>query len=303
MVNKKTVLITIVVLLFLFTPLTIISSLVRKGENPLEENSSHQFFYKGYLWFYDENDKFLSKYECGTEICEYTKPIIDDNTYGLNYYLDGNITLENINNHFAFITDGAIINLINIETGTVLQKYKAIKNYNTNLANDIFIIQNTEGVWGVLSLGNNIRMVIPFEYDFLGLANKINDKTLNTDKFIGLKDSKWVLIDNNNSALSSYFEEPIIDYNNNYIITKNDNEINFYSYQGTKYLENYQIKNYILEDKYIGVIVDNLLLIYDDFITSPIKTITLNNTDNVKLEVKDNILNIIVDNEIIDTIA
>ena len=60
MENKRPVLITIVVLLFIFTPLTVLGAFSNSNYNPLEENSNHEFYYKGKLWFYNEKNRLMS---------------------------------------------------------------------------------------------------------------------------------------------------------------------------------------------------------------------------------------------------
>lgn len=305
MENKRIVLITIIILLLLFIPLTVISAFVRVGKNPLDENPGHDFKYKESLWFYDSKDKFLSSYECQTKICDYASTVIDDDTYEINYYKNGTKNkVDIIDNKFTFINDGALIYLYSVDTGITLQTYKSIKNYNTELENNTYIIQNNDGLWGALTIGNQLSVVVPFEYDFIGLINKTNDNILKTNKFIVLKNSKWMIIDNNNSSLNSPVDYPIIDYNDDYIFTKNDNKIKIFSYENYEYLSNYTIRDYILLEKYIGIITDNFLLIYDNLGESYLKSITLTNeSKNIDLEIDGNNLNIKIDNNIVDTIA
>lgn len=308
MANQKTVFTTIIILLCIFLPLTIIGFLFGGDKNLLDENPGHDTFYKGKIWFYDESDKFLSNYECQTELCEFTVPTIDDNLYGINYYNDGKLEkVDVIDNKYAFITDGAVIHLYNIESGTTLGTYKSLKNYNTNLENNTFIIQNQNGLWGALSIGETLSSVLPFEYDFIGLINKTNeDKTLNTDKFVVRKNSKWHIVDVTDidpNVITGEIEDPIVNYTDNYVISKNMNKVRIYSYENYELLTNYNIKNYLLEDKYIGIITDNFLLIYDNLNTSPLKSITLTNlTAKPSLELNNNTLNVKIGNEIIETV-
>lgn len=303
--KNKNILITIVVLLCIFTPLTIIGILNTNNISPLEDNPNHDTYYNGYMWFYDSNDKFLNKYECITETCEYASTVIDDDTYGIDYYKDGTVDSINlINDKYALITDGTLINLYSLTTGTVLQSYKAVKNYKTNLENDIYIIQNNEGVWGVLSIGDTLKSVLPFEYTFIGLKNISQDNnSLSTNKFIVLKDQKWYIVDNNNSALTGYIDDPIIDYTNEYVFSKNNDKIRIYSYENYEYLSNYNIKDYILEDKYIGIITDSFLLIYENLGNKYIKSMALTeNTGDIVLEKSDNNLNIKINGEVKESI-
>lgn len=305
MKNNKHVLITIVVLLCIFTPLTIIGLLGRQNISPLEENPSHDTYFDGYIWFYDQNNEFLSKYECLTELCEYTNTIIDDETYGIDYYKEGTIkSVSLVKDTYTFITDGAVVYLYAAKTGSTLQSYKAVKTYNTTLENNSYIIQNSDGVWGVLTIGDVLGSVLPFEYSFIGLKNVMNeDGTLSTDKFIVQKDMKWYLVDSNNSALTGYIDDPIIDYTEEYIFSKNLDKVRIYSYENYEYLTDYNIKDYILEDKYIGIITDSFLLIYENLGNDYIKSVVITNvTGEIDLEKVDNTLNVKVNGEVTETI-
>lgn len=305
MENKKSVLITIVVLLLIFTPLSIIGILTTNNIGIAEENPNHKFNYDGYLWFYDKNNELLSKYECQTEICDYATPIINDNTYNINYYKEGVVNkVSLINDKYTFLTDGSVIYLYAATTGSTLQTYKAIKTYNVNLTNNLYIIQNNEGLWGVLTVGDVLSSTLPFEYDFIGLINNTNNEgVLNTDKFIVQKNSKWYIVNNENSAITGQMEDPIVDYTNEYIFTKNGDKVRIYSYQNYEYLTNYNIKNYILKDNYVGIVTDNFLLIYDNLGTQYIKSIALSdNKSAIELEKNNNVLNIIINNDIIESI-
>lgn len=306
MKNNKVVLITIVVLLCVFAPLTAIGFIFRDDRNLLDENPNHDTYYKGYIWFYDNDDKFLSKHECQTEICEFTAPTIDDGTFGIKYYTAGTMTqVPIVDNKYTFITDGALIYLYGVSNGTALQSYKAVKNYNTIVENNTYIIQNSNGLWGALTVGDMLSSVLPFEYDFIGLMDDTNeDGSLKADKFIVSKDSKWYLVNNENSAITGYIDDPIVEYTDKYVFSRNNEYVRIYSYENTEYLSNFKIKDYILEDKYVGIVTNNFLLIYDDLGTSYLKSITLTNvTGKITLEKVDNTLNVKANDTVLESIA
>lgn len=306
MQNQKATIITIVVLLLIFTPLTVISAFIKESHNPLDENPKHEFFYKGYLWFYDENDKYLSKYECLTETCDFTNATIDDDTYGLNYYKDGKDSkIKVIDDRYTFITDGAIKYLVNVATGGSLQAYKEIKNYGTTLDDNVYIIKNSDDVWGALSVGSVLSPVLPFEYDFIGLTNRIKDNNIvATDKFIVKKNNKWYLVNNQNSALSGYFDDPIVDYTDNYIVTKNSQYYRVFTYQNYEYLNNLMINNVIVKDNYFGVVSNNTLYIYHNSFDNYIRMFNLNSASSkVEISKVDNNLEIKIDGNIVESIA
>ncbi len=305
MENKKAVIVTIVVLLLIFTPLTVISAFIKVGKNPLDENPGHDFKYKDALWFYDSNNKFLSSYSCDTKLCDLSAPIIDDDTYGINYYKDGALKqIEVIDEKYAFLTDGAVIHLYGVDSGGVIQTYKSVKNYNSHLENDAYIIQNNNDLWGVLGIGNTLKIILPFDYDFIGISNKINEEgIIRSDKFIVLKDNKWFLVDNANSALTKKMDAPIIDYTNEYIFVKESERIKIYNYEGLEYLQNYIINDFVILDNYIAIITNNELMIYNNLNNLPIKNIVISSGSKVTLEKNNNVINIKVNDIVIDTIA
>ncbi len=301
MKDKKPVIITIVVLLLIFTPLTVISAFVRVGKNPLDENPGHDFYYENKLWFYNENNELLSNYECRTVKCDLATTSITDGEYGINYYKDGKLEKVLNNNKFTFIKDGALTYLYNVTSGTVLKKYLQVKNYNTKLEDDIYIIQNEDKLWGALSIGEVLSAVIPFEYDFISILNNdVTSEYLKINNFIVFKDNKWYLIDKNNSVISSYYNEPIIDYNNNYIITKNNSKLRVFNYQGTEYLNNYNISDYAFYNNYFGAVINNNIYIYSDLNSNYIKSLSVTNNGKLKIESTDNQIAIKIGDNIID---
>ena len=302
--NKKATFYVIVGLLVIFLPLTVFGTVMKFANRTVDENPNHDFFYDGYLWFYSDTNEFLSKYECMTEVCELSKTTIDDTEYGINYYPDGNIEHLPILGNYAFITDGTDIKLYNITSGSTLETYKSVKDYHTKLSTDAVIVQNTSGLWGMFSFQDKLNSVLPFEYDFIGLANNANDGLLSISKMITLKDNKWAIVDNTNSMLSGYIDDPIVDYNDEYIISKKDNEINVYGYNDTEYFMDMQITNYVRLDNYLGLVEGNTLRIYRSLNTDPVKEIMLSNNDSkIEFQMEDGNLNILVDDNVVDTLA
>jgi len=305
MENKKVVITTIIISLCIFLPLTIIGFIFKGDRNLLDENPKHEMYYKNNIWFYDDNDNFLSKYECRTEICEISTPTIDDDAYNINYYKNTDVKkVEIVDEIHTFITDGSLIYLYNVTNGKTLNGYKSLKNYNTKIENDIYILQNEEDLWGVLTIGDSLNKVLDFEYDFIGLLNNVTeDGILKADKFIVQKDNKWFIVDNTNNIITGYIEDPIVDYTNDYIISKNGDKVRIFSYDNFEYLNMYNIKDYIIYEDYIGIITDNFLLVYNNLSENYIKSITMENTnDKVSLEKENNSLNIKINGSLVDSI-
>ncbi len=302
--NKKATFYVIVGLLVIFLPLTVFETVIKLQNRNIEENPNHDFFYDGYLWFYSDTNELLSKYECMTEVCELAKTTIDDADYGINYYTEGTIEQLPILGDYAFITDGSEIKLYNITSGNTLDTYKAIKDYHTKLGSNSVIVQNNSGLWGMFSFENNLNSILPFEYNFIGIGNNPLEGFLSISKMITLKDNKWAIVDNTNSMLSGYIDDPIVDYNDEYIISKNDNIFKVYGYNDTEYFMDMQITNYVRLDNYLGIVEGNTLRVYNSLNNDPIKEITLPSPDSkIEFQMEEGNLNILIDNSASDTLA
>lgn len=305
MTNKKTTFIVMIVLFVISLSFTIIGFLNNNNGHVLEENKNHEFYYKGYLWFYD-NNKLISKYECMTENCGYSKSVLDDDEYGVRYYKDGNIKSTGvINNKYAFITDGDSVKLYDVSIGKVLQNYKEIKTYNTNLEGNVFILKNKNDLWGAISFQNDLSLVVPFENEFVGLIdNLINEDTISTKKFIVEKDHKFSIMENGELKLEM-IDDPIVYYNDNYVFEKKDGKYLVFDYKNTRYLNDTVIDDFVLEGDYIGIVSDDSILVYNDLGQNYLKNIVFkkSNDNKIKMSINNGNLEVIVDGEVIDTIS
>ena len=300
--NKTYSLVIIILLLLTFIPLTIFGY-VYKENNKEEENPSHNMYYNGKLWFYDKENNLINKYECQTSTCALAKSNMDqDKEYNINYYSEG--TEENISvieDKYAFIQDGDFINLYDIKANKVIQNYLTINNYNTVLSDYIYILQDKNKMYGVLYVGEMVNLVIPFEYDFIGLKRDIDDNNvLLINNYIAKKDDKWFLISNTNEKVTSDFEVVITDYSDKYIVSS-VKDIDIYDYNNNKLNLDYKIDNYLFESGYIGIISNNVLYIYSSLSENYIKEINLTNTNNISLKYLDNELYIYQNNLLLDT--
>ena len=239
-----------------------------------------------------------------TEICDYASPIIDDVVYETNYYQEGNIKKVGIiDGIYTFITDGDVTYLYNVTSGFKLQGYRAIKNYNTTLDNNNYIIQNNDNLWGVLTIGSILGTTLPFEYDFIGIINRdLNDDKLSAKEFVVLKEDKWQIISNEKAPVSSSLSYPIVDYNNKYIFTKDNGRYHIFDYEGQEYVSNIKISEYYLVGDYIGVSNGSVLYIYKDLAEKYLGNAIIANASNVSLEVQGNNVIVYKDNEILKTI-
>lgn len=298
---KKGVLRTIIVLLCLFFPLSVLSFALHLLNAPTEENvidnPNHEFYYQGKLYFYDTNHSLLGTYPCESsmEYCNFASSMIDDNMYALDYYKSDDLAIDVIDSKYAFLVDQQSQNpnpfLYDIQKGRVITKYSSVKNYGIGIEENLFIVGDQELKYGVLSLDREPRIVVDFDYDFLGIANFVNEdeNKIMKDLFVGYKNNSWYLLDANGAVLTDAVDKQIVSYNGKHIITKDD--------QGY-YLVNYQNKNQLEEERYVSLsfvgkyinVIDN----YNDFyvydITSKenlIEPIHIRNNDTITSKIND----------------
>jgi len=274
--KKKGMLISIIVLLaiFLFFGATgfyfkLTTKENKKREETLEEdkNINQEFHFDGKLYFYDQ-EELLGTYACQSDNCSYASETIDDANYSLEYYDDNSIDMmKMIQKHYAFIIDGSEeIILYDILEEKVITQYKAVKNYTVGIENDLFIVQTADDKWGIITLNESFKTLIPTSYDYIGVLNNTTkeNKELYADNFVVLNNNKWKIIDINNIALSSELNYPIVSYNGLAIKTKNEENFIAYDYSGEiiKGSYRYQIINFL--GKYVEMVTtNNRVFVYD----------------------------------------
>ncbi len=294
-------LVIIVILLVVFIPLTTIGTIKRLSETR-DDNPKHELYYKGYLWFYNDNE-LLGKYECKTSVCNLAKTIIDDDEYHIKYDKGNLDNIGIINNKFVFVLDGDEINLIDIKSNLVLQKYNGIKNYNTLLDNNIYLLKNKNDKWGIVSISEGIVAYLPFEYDYIGLIYKTSEDKIDVNKLLVKKDNKWMVIDNTGKSLTNGYDYPIIDYNDNYIFFQNNDNIIASDKNNNRLLSDISIKDFSILEDYILLFTDKEVYLYNELEESPLKTYdNIKSDDKVSMEISGNRLYIRVNNSTFDTL-
>lgn len=311
--NKKAVFILIIVLLVLFLPLSILSltlHIMRKDDNGIKSNNvNHEFYYEGSLYFYKNNGDLLGTYKCQNEKanCHYAKSSLDDKKYAIDSYKPEDLDLKTINNRYAFLIDGTEdVILYDIVNERKRATYQSVKNYGIGIEENAFIVENKDGKYGMLSLEKEPALIVPMEYDFLGMANRINEdenKIMN-DFIIAKKGENWYLIDNNNATLTEAIPNEIVSYNGKDIIVKTENGYELIDYNNEKIgTQSYQKLSFT--GKYLNVLdYNNNFTILDSSALNPIITpISVQQKDEIssKINEKGN-LDIILNGKIIKTI-
>jgi len=284
--NKKGILVLIIILLITSSAFGIIGFTMRDKEKPREvpENPNREFKYMGFLYFYEE-DNLLGTYKCENPdgYCGFAYNTIDDVNFPLRHYKDAeNSQIDIVNNRFVFLLDyshsaltqdpndfsdrplNANIILYDIKDQKIIAEYQAVKNYGIGIEYNRFIVQLIESNnWGVIELNDTISTIIDFNYQFIGLIDKIIADKLSSEVFVTMRDNQWFLVNYTGNEISTGLDAPIVDFTTENIITK----VNY-----TYYLNNYQgrigigigYNNLFFVDRFIAILdKNNMFYVYD----------------------------------------
>ena len=274
---QKGALITIIVLLVIFVPLSAagiyFKILDATTEPPAPENTGKLFYFDNKLWFYDENETLLGTYECENTICGYASSTVTDSSYGINYHqTETGRAIPMFNNRFALIRDTNDLT----DTSTFLfditnnlaykdSMYTSVNDYSVGIVDNLIIAVNESNKYGVIELDDDFTVAIPFNYDFIGLKDDTDENgELIADYFITLQNGVWHIIDRNEAVLTEDIHEPIIDYTGTYIITQVNAEIyHLVDYNNTPVV-NTNFKRLSFTDRYVNCFTqDNYFYVYD----------------------------------------
>lgn len=312
---RKGVLITIIVLLIIFIPLSICSYALHKmneknGFNNRDENINHEFHYQNKLYFYDQADKLIGTYECSTAFCNYAKSSINDDKYAIDYYKTDKLETNLIQNRYAFLMDAEHDNqpfLYDIKNKRKTISYQSIKNYGIGIEENNYIVEDENGKFGVLNLESDPKIVVDYEYDFIGLANFINNETneVMNDLYVVKKDKNWFLIDKTGAILTDPIEKEIASYNGQNIIVKDQLGYYFINYNNEEMLTESPYVFLSFTGKYL-----NILDQYQDFTVydvtkkvNLIEPIHVKNTDKISSRINEKgKLEILQNEKIVETV-
>lgn len=238
MEKNKGTLITIVLLLIIFIPCTIIGM-----TNHFEEqNKNHDFFYNGSLYFYD-NEKLIGTYECKTNSCDYAY-------YSVIGTEDKKQTTL-INKQYAFIKDGDKIYLEDIKNGWSINKYEELRLYDIPIENSSYITKNN-GLWGIISISPSLVSYLPNKYDDIYLSYNSELLELSLEKVFVKEKENYKIIKNNKELFTS--ANKIVECTNDYVVTiLEDETYEIVSYENENYFDDISIVKYSLFDNYIAI--------------------------------------------------
>lgn len=300
MKDKKT-LITIIVLLVIFLPIGVfgtIKSFSATKPDVKDDNPNKEFKYNNKLYFY-YNDKLLSTYECST--CTLASSSIDDINYHTNYYKSENNELASvINEYYGLFKENDNIILYNLVNSKKIDAYKSIKNYNIDATSKFAITEKSNGM-GVIFFDLS-SSPIPNVYEYITLPSHIIDNKLDTSKFIVKKDNMWSVIGANKKVDVAPVLDEIVDFNDNYYITFANNTYHIYDRNNIEYLENLPKTNVYGVGKYIFVLNNNQLFIYENCLSPVIKIMELPNYNSIYFYQNNNKIDIMIDGNLQETL-
>lgn len=300
MKDKKT-LITIIVLLVIFLPIGVfgtIKSFSATKPDVKDDNPNKEFKYNNKLYFY-YNDKLLSTYECST--CTLASSSIDDINYHTNYYKSENNELASvINEYYGLFKENDNIILYNLVNSKKIDAYKSIKNYNIDATSKFAITEKSNGM-GVIFFDLS-SSPIPNEYEYISLPAHIIDNKLDTSKFIVKKDNMWSIISANKEVDVAPIIDEIVDFNDNYYITYANDTYHVYDRNNIEYLENLPKTNVYGVGKYIFVLNNNQLFIYENCLSPVIKIMELPNYNSIYFYQNNNKIDIMIDGNLQETL-
>ena len=240
--------------------------------------------------------------------CNYAYNYVNDSKYALNYY-KGTNNFITFSEGYVFLMDTPLTFNVNNNTEypkTIMYgitnnnklEVTGLNNYGIGFNGDYYIGIMDNGKYTLFRVNQLAQKAIEDEYDFIGAAGHLIDGKLDSSKFAVLKNNKWQLINTENTALTSEFENPIYDYSDYAVALYNETSNKYYlvDFQNESLMNRNFDKVFFYKDIVLGV-SDNTLYIYDSAsnrvlssaitISSPDDISVLEETDYIDISIND----------------
>ena len=240
--------------------------------------------------------------------CNYAYNYVNDSKYALNYY-KGTNNFITFSEGYVFLMDTPLTFNVNNNTEypkTIMYgitnnnklEVTGLNNYGIGFNGDYYIGIMDNGKYTLFRVNQLAQKAIEDEYDFIGAAGHLIDGKLDSSKFAVLKNNKWQLINTENTALTSEFENPIYDYSDYAVALYNETSNKYYlvNFQNESLMNRNFDKVFFYKDIVLGV-SDNTLYIYDSAsnrilssaitISSPDDISVLEETDYIDISIND----------------
>ena len=227
--------------------------------------------------------------------CNYAYNYINDSKYALNYY-KGTNNFITFSEGYVFLMDTPLTFNVNNNTEypkTIMYgitnnnklEVTGLNNYGIGFNGDYYIGIMDNGKYTLFRVNQLAQKAIEDEYDFIGAAGHLIDGKLDSSKFAVLKNNKWQLINTENTALTSEFENPIYDYSDYAVALYNETSNKYYlvNFQNESLMNRNFDKVFFYKDIVLGV-SDNTLYIYDSASNRILSsTITISSPDDISV--------------------
>ena len=270
---RKTKIILIIIIILILVLIGVGIFFLLKKEEPQEEkkepveniviDNGNYRYNNGILEFLDSFNTKIGEYTCTNkdeEVCfvAYLSNSEDIFNKELNVYEDTSVIdiRSNIyNNRYVFVKDGEDSNIIlyDIIENKVINEYLKIKVYDDS---DLIVVEDSENNYGVIELTDNeVKEVLPLDYEYVG-------KIKNDDNFIVKTKQGYYITNKDGKNLTKVSKDLIYDYNDTYLVTKNDNKYSLYNYnmelinQDLDYIT-------LIDTEYYAYVLSDLLYIRD----------------------------------------
>ncbi len=230
--NQKVIYIIIVVLLVIFSIMTIYGAYLKIFNISTIDNPEMKSVYEGKLYFYN-NEELLGTYTCKSEDCKFPNA-----TYG----------------NYAFISDNDKYYLYDFVSGNDITTIDDIKYLDDNLS-EKYLIGLVSDKYGVFDL-DKMKVVVPFVYQDIIMQKDATE-------FLVQDDSGQYLVNNENESITDTYEE-IYTYNDRFIISTEDEYYKIYDYNGLEYLWSYNINDLYITENYFVITTNLATYIYED---------------------------------------
>lgn len=274
---KKIISIIILVLVLILLVLGLL--LIFKKDNKSEEKKpdvvlveDNYRYENGVLTFLDAEKKEIGKYTCKNKDEKkcYVAFQSNEDDFSGDIYVDedGNkLTLRSaiVNNNYVFIVDNKKGNnddiiLYSISSKSNIDEYTLVKQSTKN--KNMVVLKTKDNKYGVLNLSDvEPATAIAFSNNYAGLIN-----TEMANKYASVKKmDKYYLSDFTDQIVSPGFSNPIVDYNDNYIVTKSvDGEYKVFDFDGNDLHPKSKFIFIKLIDKYYAALSDSGIIVYDN---------------------------------------
>lgn len=294
--KNKIIIISVIVLVIIAIVVGIVLIVNSKKSNNTKQEDvilqgDNYRYENGNLIFLDSNDNEIGTYECTNK----------DQDKCMVAYLTNDDTMDDVVkqdedghelklrsqiyfNRFVFIIDHASdedkdIKVYDINAGISLKTVYSVTSYNENYV----VLKDDKSRFGLEKITEDkLTDVIPYDYDYIGVIP--NQSTI---QYIAVrKDNNNYVSDLNNKMLTKAFNNPIVNANDKYVVTKDTSEKeHVYDYNATEVNKNTQEYVKLFADFMFSIQSNKLYVLdYEGHMMSP-TPIDLNNDAYTTIEV------------------